>query len=1344
MKQFQKIYLLLFLVYFATAEFIFAQLGDSCNSAFTILNAPDASIQMSFGSKDYLWLTVPASTPDVELEFSPDSLLEYTNIESIDLYNGDDCSSKILMWSRGFIDSLSANNTIVLSLQEQSSNYFIKVKRLDGFGDSFRMKIDLPEVAASCPAVCPNLISNPSFTTYSSSCVVKANRHQCPDPFNRHCVCAWYASHGTPQLSFSSATMGVQGSYGEGIYQDLSPNVIAGRSYFFSCKYISYFPTGLTSLNVELGNSNFNPDDCFDLIPPGNWDIPSTPILVTNNFWKKHMTCFTSNGNYSKIRLYPTNTGANKDFVVVDDINLIELDTPIPDHTINCNESATLTQPCSGVDSRIHYLWSTGETTASITVTPLFTTQYILTVSVVVDNQTICSYDVPAMVYVIPLPTPAMTLGSTTICNPSVSQPYCFTSNGALQYNFTVNPPNPTVINGNCINVQWNNTIASCGTIEVTSVAYACTSSQTFQFCIPCQGNPSNFTWCDETSSSILSDPQFAPYITGNVFKTPPGKWVTIHGTFTVDVSFTFNNSDVRFGPDAKIVVLANKAFEVKNTSHLHSCDGINMWDGIYSTDQSSLVYIHDGNNLIEDAKNAVVSTLGGNFEINATLFKNNYVGILVNAFSGHHPGKVYGTKFVGTGTLLSPYNAYCTMNYPVSGIILMDVQEINIGEPAYYNTYGRNIFQDLLCGILSSGSGMNVYTSQFSNMFDPPGNCSTSQGHGIYATGNLLFYMTINVGNQAVNEKCIFNSCKHGIQEKYNFSGKIQYNEFTDCDFPITNLYSNKHYNLIKGNVMNNFRRGIYFLDALNQLTNGLDIFENIFNPGITSVNLNTYGREAINVSNSISGSTNLWVIGNQINYSKVGIFARNVWEPCVIKSNIINFDISPAYMTIMGTHHGIQCENDNGLTIDDNIIQWRNQSFIPAGFINVMNGITINYSSNTVATSGGITENKIGPYPASNTGSTYGMGSGINISSECMGLNLVCNKMSRCEQGVTFNNADLGHQGYYDIHRNWYTNGNTFKYTPAQGGMYRIAGTVIQGVDWAYINADEDPAPFQPGVIYAHNAIYGAFQCLPPSPFLEDERDDNYGMLVSSDDPEIDPDYSGYEDQLKYAAMEKFYSAVKEDSTLLDAGVPEDAVYENLFDNLGNSNIAIIQDIKTSFDSLDFTSAAQKLNALVDSNLIEQNKKIAMQIYLQTTANETALDSSQIALLEPISLLHPLIGGEGVFWACAMLDKQVNNILPALRKAKPHSFTNEIENLSFNVYPNPAKKILHLKYNSEVPITLVISDITGKEVLNNLLGSMQGVEDINISTVEAGTYFLKVMNNREVVYSEKLIITR
>ncbi|CAN5662468.1 hypothetical protein BH11BAC1_BH11BAC1_05470 [soil metagenome] len=1330
-----------------------AQPGSVCTDPFNVsVNQNLNGINYSFQNNEHVWIKLHPDSQVVIFQFLPDSISTTTNINGISLSSGNDCNSASLVWSKTFSgsDSITSNSAIDFKLLPSTGNYFLDIQKTSGSIGGFKLLLTYPEQLGGCSASCPNLIRNGGFDIYSGFCVGYSNNNICPNPFNNGCICGWGACQGTPSYNPPNnfAVLGakevINTDYGEGIFQRFQTPVASGKNYLLIFDYqnvggVSGYNYGL---HAQLTNSNFNATDCFEIIPGSGWDIPNTPLPATPNYTKV-VRCFTSNADYSAIRFYPEAHSHSTEWVMVDGVSLEVLDEPLLDQQIYCGESANICIQCPSTTPAVHYLWSTGETTTCISVSPMATTIYTLTVSVVENGNTICSFNQTVTVVVNPPGPPTMIAGNGIICSANSGGTYCFDSPGATGYSYTVNPPNNMTANGNCLTVNWNNIPATCATIDVTASAGNCTATASFQVCARCQGNPSLLTFCDQTASGILNNPLYAPYISGgNVFTVPSGLWASIHGSLTIDVPFIFNNSDIRFGEDAKIFVNNFQVFEIINQCHLHSCDGINMWDGIYTEDPSAFVYIHDGSNLIEDAKNAIVSNNGGHFEINSTTFNNNYIGVRITAYTGIHTGKVWGCTFTGTGSLLKPYDNFCSMNYPNCGMYVDHVNHIQIGEPAFYGTYGRNLFQSMLCGIYSNGSAMDIFTSEFRNIIYPAANCTAAKGCGIFARGLLPGDCKINIGNNSISEKCIFEHCQTGIRERTNCYGDIISNSFTHCESGIVNLNSSDFHNLVKGNSFEDIKTGIYFMNAINQLQYGLEIYENTFNTGMTSFNPSTYGRTAIKVVNAVSASTNLWVVGNVINYSQVGIFVRNVWEPCQIRNNTINFDILPQDAMAIGRHHGIDCENDNGLEINSNYIRWKNQPNAPVGFINFMNGISVNYGTNGNAISGGISENKIGPYPAVNSGSIYGMGSGINISNDCSGLSLYCNKIARCEQGVTFNNVRLRQQGYQDQQLNWYSNGNTFSYTPGQGGLFRIGGTVLQLVDWAYIIGTESPNPFQFGTVLPHPTTFSMTHCQPPSPADEEIREDDFGSLIEANAQQLNPDFSGYEEQINYVSKEKFYAAVKSDSTILEAGTSDDIQYTYLYDQLDQTNIAKVQEVKASIDSKDYNLAMQKLLALVDTNLMEHNKKVAWKVFLETFACDSSMDSSHAALLEPISNMHPIIGGEGVFWACAMLDKEVNNDLPPLRKTKRWDVLSKESVV--NIFPNPARNTLYVNYHCLNQLVLNIVDITGKTVISNILEVNADYHSINIASLYAGSYTVSAEENGKVICNEKLIIIR
>ena len=74
----------------------------------------------------------------------------------------------------------------------------------------------------------------------------------------------------------------------------------------------------------------------------------------------------------------------------------------------------------------------------------------------------------------------------------------------------------------------------------------------------------------------------------------------------------------------------------------------------------------------------------------------------------------------------------------------------------------------------------------------------------------------------------------------------------------------------------------------------------------------------------------------------------------------------------------------------------------------------------------------------------------------------------------------------------------------------------------------------------------------------------------------------------------------------------------------------------------------------------------------------------------------------------------------------------------ISFKFYPNPVDNILIIR--SENPLDIQIIDATGKTRLSQ--ANLQGLQTINVSTLEKGIYILRV-NNRlaNTIVQERLV---
>ena len=77
-------------------------------------------------------------------------------------------------------------------------------------------------------------------------------------------------------------------------------------------------------------------------------------------------------------------------------------------------------------------------------------------------------------------------------------------------------------------------------------------------------------------------------------------------------------------------------------------------------------------------------------------------------------------------------------------------------------------------------------------------------------------------------------------------------------------------------------------------------------------------------------------------------------------------------------------------------------------------------------------------------------------------------------------------------------------------------------------------------------------------------------------------------------------------------------------------------------------------------------------------------------------------------------------------------------IGDASFKFYPNPVDNILIIR--SDAPLDIQISDATGKTRL--VINRVQGLQTVNVSTLEKGIYLLRVTNKASNVISQDKLI--
>lgn len=109
-----------------------------------------------------------------------------------------------------------------------------------------------------------------------------------------------------------------------------------------------------------------------------------------------------------------------------------------------------------------------------------------------------------------------------------------------------------------------------------------------------------------------------------------------------------------------------------------------------------------------------------------------------------------------------------------------------------------------------------------------------------------------------------------------------------------------------------------------------------------------------------------------------------------------------------------------------------------------------------------------------------------------------------------------------------------------------------------------------------------------------------------------------------------------------------------------------------------------------------------------------------------------HPFYGGEAVYWARAILNLDIMDELPPLRRHKPKQNITVTENIyKGKVFPNPAKEVVNFKYpktEAEI-VVLVVTDIVGNIIARQKLESFE--TQLNIVNYVQAIYFIHVYVN-------------
>lgn len=811
----------------------------------------------------------------------------------------------------------------------------------------------------------------------------------------------------------------------------------------------------------------------------------------------------------------------------------------------------------------------------------------------------------------------------------------------------------------------------------------------------------------------------------------PAGSLVAVNGTVVCTSALTFTNCTFAMSGSAAINVNAGGNLTFTNCTFYSVCNS--MWNGI--TNNGGIVTMTGCN--VQDAIGALETSNGSQVTVTGNTFDHNYSSLRFIGGS-YASSTVYGNTFDNTGAQLTkapysgkdqPYHVYA------ENVTLLDIGKVGFAQNEFYNAER---------GIFSGMSNVNVYNNHFENIGDNNYQQRLAAGNVTPISNRILFAavcagssraneVTLNVGNGTAPASNTFFNCQRGVFTQFKVNTWVDLNNFNQCTQGIIVLDVDAPNVVIRNNTINRFSEGVTLYQVVNNPW--VNIINNQFNSGI-GYDPSYYGTAAINIRNySLQGGSYYTITGNAMGNTEKGIHLQNLaayiggpggYAGLLIKANTINQVIPNSDLTSF--HYGIWTENCVGVNIFNNIVNRNNNGGNPdyiSGLaqLNLLRGISVNRTVRSI-----LKENK-----------TTNMGTGINFLGDCSGSNLYCNTMEQCYHGSYLQDIStvVSPQGNptESWNNKWVSN----------AGPTKVDGNFLFGpqITWYYYpgaGANYSPIPSAQFVLVTTSS--GTYPCTAPLMSLDDDdRERAFGKTVR--DSVINDVDSAY---FKQAANEAFFISATADTTLLDLNNQTDPLFQAKYNELQQSNIGKYEEVKKLLAESNNALALQKLAAIVDLNMIEQNKRYVASLIAMEYNPSLDADSDTLMLLTNIAYQHPFYGGEAVYWARAILHLDVEDVMPSLRRGNQNFNTteNSAEIIDDKLSPNPAKGLVTFSslYDFTKGEFIEISDMLHHGIFTLKLPAGQKSVTIKTDKLEPGIYFVKHQSPLAIISQLKLIV--
>lgn len=760
---------------------------------------------------------------------------------------------------------------------------------------------------------------------------------------------------------------------------------------------------------------------------------------------------------------------------------------------------------------------------------------------------------------------------------------------------------------------------------------------------------------------------------------------ITNNGTFYPTVNW--ETDQVYFGPYAKIIIDPGCTLEIAKNCVLQACNSI-MWDGIYVTSNShhpALVNI--SSSTIKDAINGIVSIAGGRYNISTSTLTNNYKNIVVHYYNGNHLGHISSTLITCTGLLLNPYSNRGTY----IGIEADSVKYLFVGDsiiPAknHFDIINYGTVQHSIYGIKATDSYVKVYNNWFSNI-----------------KANVSFINPTHVDDYAIYTNAI------------NISGSYPLAKLKVGDYYIAGYF--------KRNIFQNCENGIFTVD-----NKYVDITSNRLE---YTTGGNNWG-EAINISFNTQSVAPVNIFSDTVVTYKKGIHLVNS-NASTLKCNTIN--LKEPLTTQSYYSRGIFTENCQNASI---------------------------YSNYVTGPTGGNGDYRIeglriesGPGTIMNCNSSTIVGRAITFGGVCIpGTSISKNNMLTYMDGFFLNWASIGQQGYATSPNDntWMTigtrNSDTYAfYSDGTQSPFYVSNSNASYIPTINGSYSGFPIPITQttGFSYVRCNLCGGGamlmdQSLPSVAVSNELTDIAQGASIAQ-----------MTNENKWLAKYFLYKDVLLNN-LSASGILTSFMQAN-----ENSDIGKLLQLNNLIENGNYLSAQSAISSISTYTNMAANLKSFYDLYSAnlSSGNKYSISIAQKATLSGLAQQCPYEYGPAVYHAraylkaCGDTTEYVNSceiLLSATSNAKLVNINNAVSELPISVYPNPAKDKLNITSTLLVGTTgeVNIYDEVGNKVLTVNFTEGKNSMEVNLSNIAAGVYYYKILVEKQMVKSDKLVIIK